>query len=190
MNIKVELIYENDEYKIVSGGEVVATYKDVDDAIIQFKQSVAKSKVPDLNSWGTIEKELEKYKEFGLEINSEYKNMTFGELKYFNPTGKVFSFVNGEMMPLMGGYQFFKFIISLAAECGMESYREVLDLCKIVVNKNAIYRIKDTSIVVSSPRFNYGACEYNFNSRKIHKGASVTEGDFAEFKEYIASILG
>lgn len=186
---KIVLVYDNEEYSILNNGNIELTTKDSDDAMTAFKALVSKTKAPELNSWDSIEAEMKNYINTGVEINSEFKNLTYGPMKYFHTNGKVFIFENGQMIPLMGGYTFFHFVVTIASKGDMDICNKVLDLAKTILIANAIYRVKDTSLTISSPRFNYGTCEFNFTSNKIHKGATVASGSFEEFIQYINSIL-
>lgn len=186
---KIVLVYDNNEYSILNNGNIELTTKDSDDAIMAFKSAVAKIKAPELNNWDAIEAEMKTYTDKGVEINSEFKNLSYGTMKYFHNNGKVFLFENGQMIPLMGGYTFFHFVVTIASKGDMEICNKILNLAKTILIANAIYRVKDTSLTISSPRFNYGACEFNFISNKIHKGATVASGSLDEFIQYINSIL-
>ena len=108
-----------------------------------------------------------------LEINSDHKTLSFGVMKYFHATGKLFYMNNGTMTPLIGGYQFFKFVVSMATNNEMVDCSELLELCKVIMEKNATYRAEETSFIVSSAKFNYGEAGYNFSTNKINKGRCV-----------------
>lgn len=190
MNNKVALIYENGEYNVTLNGSIIKTDKDFDNAVYQFKQVITTtSQTSETKSWESIEESILAYKNKGLEINSDYKTITFGLMKYFYTTGKVFYVANGEMIGLRGGFDFFHFILTVASDGDTNACTSFIEFCKEVITANATYKITDSSITILSPRLNYGSAEYNFNSQKINKGASIIQGTFDEFKAYILNIF-
>ncbi|MGL5354602.1 MAG: hypothetical protein ACRDA5_15015 [Clostridium sp.] len=190
MNNKVALIYENGNYNVTLNDTVIKTDKDFDNAVYQFKQTIATTTVSaETKSWESIEESISEYKNNGVEINSEYKTITFGSMKYFYTTGKVFFIANGEMIGLRGGFDFFYFILTVASNGDTKTCESFITFCKDVVTANATYKISDSSITILSPRLNYGSAEYNFKSQRINKGASITQGCFEEFKAYILNIF-
>ena len=190
MNNKVALIYQNGEYNVTLNDSVIKTDKDFDNAVYQFKQTIANtSSTAETKSWEVIKERVLAYENKGIEINNDYKTITFGTMKYFYTTGKIFYIAGGQMIALRGGFDFFHFILTVVAKGNADACASFIELCKQVVESNANYRITDSSISVLSPSFNYGSAEYNFNSQKINKGASVVEGSFEEFKAYILGLL-
>lgn len=190
MNNKVALIYQNGEYNVTLNDSVIGTDKDFDNAVYQFKQTIANtSATAETKSWEVIKERVLAYENTGVEINNDYKTITFGAMKYFYTSGKVFYIANGQMIALKGGFDFFHFILTVVAKGNADASASFIELCKQVVESNASYRITDSSISVFSPSFNYGSAEYNFNNQKINKGASVVEGTFEEFKDYILGLL-
>ncbi|MGL5086124.1 MAG: hypothetical protein ACRC68_10500 [Clostridium sp.] len=190
MNNKVALIYENGNYNITLNDTVIKTDIDFDNAVYQFKVTIANTtQTAETKSWESIEESIADYKNNDLEINSEYKTITFGSMKYFYTSGKVFFIANGEMIGLRGGFDFFHFILTVASNGDTKTCESFITFCKDVVTANATYKISDSSITILSPRLNYGSAEYNFKSQKINKGASITQGCFEEFKAYILNIF-
>ena len=190
MNNKVALVYQNGEYNVTLNDSVIKTDKDFDNAVYQFKQTIAStSATAETKSWEVIKERVLAYEETLLEINSDYKTITFGAMKYFYTTGKVFYITNGEMIALKGGFDFFYFVLTVVSKGDVNACASFIELCKEVVANNANYRITDHSISVLSPSFNYGSAEYNFYSQKINKGASIVEGTFEDFKAYILGLL-
>lgn len=190
MNNKVALTYENGEFNLILNGTVIKTDKDFDNAVYQFKQTISTtSQSSETKSWDVIEESINSYKDKGLDINSDYKTITFGAMKYFYTTGKVFYISGGEMIALRGGFDFFYFILTVASNGDTTNCGNFIEFCKDIVTANATYRITDSSITILSPRLNYGSAEYNFSSQKINKGASIIQGTFDEFKCYISNIL-
>ena len=189
MKSKVGLIYENNEYIVSVNGSVVNKDKDLDKAFEQFKKVINNNKTSEAKAWEDIVNKFEALGNENLEINNEFRTMTYGNMKYFYNMGKVFYMANGQMIPLIGGYSLFKFNLSVASEGSLDKANEFTDFCKEVVLSDISYRVTDSSIIVSSASFNYGSAEYNFMSEKINKGASIIKGSFKDFKEYVASII-
>ena len=186
---KVELIYENGQYKVMFDGKEVSSSKDSEESFEKFKQVIKDNVVVNANSWESIEAALRMHNLEGLEINSEYKAATYGELKFFYNSGKVFYTPNDKMIQLIGGFYLFNFVISMVESGHVKDYKNLLDFCVNVLEKRATYRVNESNLIVSSAAFNYGSCEYNFFGNRILKGASIVSGTFDDFKKYVYSII-
>ncbi|MBD7916304.1 hypothetical protein H9660_14245 [Clostridium sp. Sa3CUN1] len=189
MKSKVELIYENNEYIVSINGSVVDRETDIDKAFDKFKSVINNNKTSEARAWEDIVNKFEALNNDNLEINNEFRTMTYGDMKYFYNMGKVFYMANGQMIPLIGGYSLFKFNLSVASEGSLEKANDFTEFCKDVILEDISYRVTDSSIIVSSASFNYGSAEYNFMSEKINKGASIIKGSFKDFKEYVLSVI-
>lgn len=189
MSNKVELIYEDGQYSVLLNGKLVNSDKDVENSFGKFKQVIKDNVTVNANSWESIESALKMYTLEGLEINSDYKAATYGNMKFFYNSGKVFYITDGKMIQLIGGFYLFNFILEMISSGDLKDYEGLLKFCEEVLEHKATYRVTESNFVVASPAFNYGACEYNFYSNKIHKGASIVKGTFEEYKEYVLSIL-
>ena len=186
---KVELIYENGQYKVMFDGNEVSSSKDSEESFEKFKQVIKDNVVVNANSWESIETALRMHNLEGLEINSEYKAATYGELKFFYNSGKVFYTPNDKMIQLIGGFYLFNFVISMVESGHIKDYKNLLDFCVNILEKRATYRVNESNLIVSSAAFNYGSCEYNFFGNRILKGASIVSGTFDDFKKYVYSII-
>lgn len=189
MNSKVALIYENGEFIVSINDSIVSKEKDIEKSFFSFKQIIENNSKREVTSWSDIEDAMSNIKNDMLEINSDHKTLSFGAMKYFHATGKLFYMNNGTMTPLIGGYHFFKFVVSMDANNEMLNCSDLLELCKVIIEKNATYRAEETSFIVSSAKFNYGEAGYNFSTNKINKGASIENGSFEEYKKYILELL-
>lgn len=189
MNSKVELIFENNEYRVEVNGSLVNKDKDLEKAFEQFKSVISNNKSAEAKAWDDIVEKFENLNNKELEINNEYRTMSYGNMKYFYNMGKVFYMGNGQMIPLIGGYGLFKFALNVVSNGELDKVNDFVEFCKEVMLCNVNYRVTDSSIIVSSASFNYGSCEYNFNSNKINKGASISNGSFEEFKTYVLNII-
>lgn len=189
MNSKVELIFENDEYSVIVNGSIVNKDKDLDNAFDKFKSVISNNKTAEARAWDEIVEKFTNLDNKDLVINTEYKTMEYGNMKYFYNMGRVFYMANGQMVPLIGGYGLFKFTLNTVCKGSLEKANEFIEFCKEVMLCDVNYRVTDSSIIVSSASFNYGSAEYNFISGKINKGASISEGNFTEFKNYVLNII-
>lgn len=189
MNNRVELIYENNEYSVAVNGSVVNKDKDLENAFSQFKSVINNNKTAEARAWDDIVERFQGLNNKDLEINYEFRTMSYGNMKYFYNMGKVFYMANGSMIPLIGGYELFKFTLTVVCNESIEKANNFIEFCKDVMLAKVNYRVTEASIIVSSASFNYGSAEYNFNSGKINKGASIINGSFEEFKEYVLDII-
>ncbi|MBE6052478.1 MAG: hypothetical protein E7212_00990 [Clostridium sartagoforme] len=189
MNSKVELVYENNEYVVKVNNSIIGKENDSDKAYEKFKNVIKNNKTAEARAWEDIVDKFSDFDTKDLEINNEYRTMTYGKMKYFYNMGKVFYMANGQMIPLIGGYGLFKFTLHEVCKGDLEKANDFIEFCKDVMTTNVNYRVTDSSIIVSSASFNYGSAEYNFSSGKINKGASIIKGSFEEFKEYVLSII-
>lgn len=189
MNSKVALLYENGEYSISINETVINTYDNIEDSFEKFKMVIKNNSVAKATSWDSIEENLREVKDERLEINREYKTISFESMRYFYNTGKVFYIKSGEMVELIRGYNLFYFTLTMVLEGKVQSCEDILDFCKEVLDNRITYGITETGILVSSAAFNYGYAEYNFTSGKINKGASIEKCSFDEFKAYILGII-
>ena len=189
MSNKVELIYEDGQYVVLFEGNEVSKSKDSEESFEKFKQVIKDNVSVNANSWDSIEAVLRIHSLDGLEINSEYKTASYGELKFFYNSGKLFYTENNKMIQLMGGFSLFNFVISMVEGEYIENYKDLLDLCSYILDNKAIYRVNEYNFVVSSAGFNYGSCEYNFFGNKILKGSSIEKASFDDFRNYVHSII-
>ena len=189
MDRKVELVYENNEYSVAVNGSIIEKNIGFEKALEKFKSVIENNKSSEAKAWADIVEKFEALNNSNLEINNEFRTMTFGNLKYFYNMGKVFYMGEGQMIPLIGGYNLFKFVLFVVCDLGNEITSEFISFCKEIMFKDVNYRITDSSIILSSASFNYGYAEYNFTSKKINKGASIVEASFNEFKDYVFSII-
>ena len=85
--------------------------------------------------WESIEEDLKGIDLKGLEINSEFKTLTYKDMKYFYSTDKIFNMHGGRMQQLLGGYQLFSFIVKMISEKHLEDYLEVLNFCEDILRR-------------------------------------------------------
>ncbi len=189
MNSKVELVFENNEYVVKVNNSIINKGNDLEKAYEQFKSVISNNKSAEAKAWDDIVEKFQGLDNKNLEINNEYRTMTYGNMKYFYNMGKVFYMSNGQMVPLIGGYGLFKFTLNEVSKGDLEKANEFIEFCKDVMLTDVNYRVTDSSIIVSSASFNYGSAEYNFSSGKINKGASITKGTFEDFKTYVLDII-
>lgn len=189
MSNKVELVYENNEYIVLINGSEVFKDIDIENAYDKFRSVIRNNKSSEARAWDDIVERFENLEYKDLEINKEYKTLTFGDLKYFYNMGKSFFMKDGKMIPLVGGYEIFKFTLNIVSKGDVNKGNEFIEFCKDILLSDVNYRVTDSSIIVASANFNYGSAEYNFISGKINKGASISKGNLKDFIEYVFSII-
>lgn len=189
MGNKVVLMYENNLFKIYVNDKVVAAGTNMEAIVGKFKQ-IFKDNTPAVNnvSWEEIFERASRFKNNEIEINNDYRTLSYKNMKYFYASNKVFYVNNGTMTPLLGAYELFDFVMGLVQNNYIE-YEKILSFCKKMMENEIIYRVFDSNIVVSSPGFNYGFIEYNFATNKISKGTAITQGTFEDFVSYVEENL-
>lgn len=185
MGNKVVLMYENHLFKIYINDKVVAAGTNIDSIVEKFKQ-VFKDNTSSSNiaSWESILERVKKFKNKDIEINNDFRTISYKKMKYFYASNKLFYMSDNTMTPLLGAYELFDFIMQLI-ENNFKEYEKILMFCKSMMENEIIYRIFDSNIVVSSPGFNYGFIEYNFITSKISKGTAIIHGTFDDFAAYV-----
>lgn len=189
MGNKVVLMYENNLFKIYVNDKVVAAGTNMEAIVGKFKQ-IFKDNTPAVNnvSWEEIFERASRFKNNEIEINNDYRTLSYKNMKYFYASNKVFYVNNGTMSPLLGAYELFDFVMDVVQNSYIE-YEKILSFCKKMMENEIIYRVFDSNIVVSSPGFNYGFIEYNFATNKISKGTAITQGTFEDFVSYVEENL-
>lgn len=189
MGNKITLTYENGEFNVAINENVVYTDKEMEGALLKFNSVVKNNAIEQKNSWDAIEAEVSNYNIEEVEVNSQFKTVNFGKMKYFYNTDKVFYVENNSMISLGGGYSLFNFVLNKINEGQLENEESFLNLCKISMLNKAIFSVHEDRVIISSPKFSYGTVEYNFGTNKINKGTSSEKGSFEEFKNYVLEIL-
>ncbi|MBP3915057.1 MULTISPECIES: hypothetical protein [unclassified Clostridium] len=189
MGNKITLTYENGEFNVAINESVVYTDKEMEGALLKFNSVVKNNAIEQNNSWDSIEAEVNSYNIEQVEVNSQFKTVNFGKMKYFYNTDKVFYIQNNSMISLGGGYSLFNFVLKKINEGHLENEESFLELCKISMLNKAIFSANEDIVMISSPKFSYGTVEYNFATNKINKGTSSEKGSFEEFKNYVLEIL-
>ena len=108
MNDKIELIYEDNEYRVIVNGREVFKDIDAENAFEKFQTEIRYSRSEESKVWEKIVTKLEKINIEGLEINTQFKTLAFGDVKYFHNMQQTSFIKNGVMVPLIGGYKLFK----------------------------------------------------------------------------------
>lgn len=189
MTNKVTLEYEDNLFRVRINGKTVESDKDIDKITEKFKQ-VFKDNTSKSNteSWESILKKVSRFNLEGLEINEDYKNIAYKDMKYFYASNNVFYLKADTMITLSGGYELFDFVIRVIIE-GFNEYEKILIFCKEMIDNYVNYRTSDSTITVTSPGFSYGYLEYNFYNKKIKKGIAVENGTFDDFVKYVEENL-
>ena len=111
MGNKITLTYENGEFNVAINESVVYTDKEMEGALLKFNSVVKNNAIEQNNSWDSIEAEVNSYNIEQVEVNSQFKTVNFGKMKYFYNTDKVFYIQNNSMISLGGGYSLFNFVL-------------------------------------------------------------------------------
>lgn len=189
MNSKIALIYENKTFKLEVTGEMIKEFKNFEEAVKAYEEKIKEIDNSEEGKWNNLLSEVNRFKEDGLEVNNEFKSMEFKGLKYFLKTDKVFYMQNGEMIPLLGGFNFFKSTLILLKDNKIGNLESFILFLKEVIISKVNYRLNELSLLVLSASFNYGSAEYNFQTGKINKGASIEDFTFDEFKNYVLQTI-
>lgn len=189
MEKKISLVYEKGEYILLVNNTVINKDKDFEKSVDRFHKVINDNKSMNTRSWESILDGLKELYDEKIEINNEYKALSFQSMKYFYNTGKVFYMGNGQMTELSGSYNLFYYGLKMILKGKAKSCEELLEFLAKVLENKAVYTINDMAIRVSSPKFNYGFAEYDYISNKIDKGTSIENGGFEEFKEYVLNIV-
>lgn len=189
MSNKVTLTYENGKYSVEINGSVVEKDNDLENSFLKFKQVIKNNVNGSDRSWQFIEETISGYENEEIEINSEFKTITLGAMKYFYNTGKVFYVLENKMIPLTGGYELVKFILKTPSINTTEKIKPLLGLCEKAIANKVSYRTSEDSFLIFSAAFNYGSLEYNFATKKINKGIAIESSTFEEFINYTLSII-
>lgn len=189
MSNKIALIYTNGKYNLTINDSIVEIDSDIESSFLKFKNMIKNNVSSSEKSWNYIEENIKSFNNENVEIDSRFKTIAIGTLKYFYNTGKVFYIGENKMVPLIGGYEFLKFIVKTKALKDISHLNSFLELCELVIENKATYRTGEEHIAIYSPALNYGSVEFNFSTNKVNKGVSVEDGDFEAFKEYALSII-
>ncbi|WP_297633329.1 hypothetical protein [uncultured Clostridium sp.] len=188
MDNKIALIYENKTYRLDISGEMIQEFSKYEDALKAFEAKIKELDNSEEGKWQNMLVTLKNVEE-KIIINNEFKSLEFEGLKYFLKTDKVFFMKNGEMIPLLGGFSFFKAAVVLTEEGRVGTLESLVLFLKELMTARINYRLNELSLLVLSAAFNYGSAEYNFQSEKLNKGASIVDSTFEEFKSYILGII-
>ena len=189
MGNKITLTYENGEFNVALNENVVYTDKEMEGALLKFNAVVKNNAIEQSNSWCDIEDSIKAFNISNIEVNSQFKTISYGKMKYFYNTDKVFYIENNSMISLGGGYSLFNFVLNKINEGKLNNEESFLELCKISMGNKAIFSAHEDIVIISSPKFSYGTVEYNFATNKLNKGTSTENVSFEEFKNYVLDIL-
>lgn len=184
---KILLAYENGEFNIKVNETIIKKEKQLDSAIEVFKQTVKNNGVKQVIAWEEIVAHLTEVK--GIEINHDYKTVTFRNLRYFYNTGQVFYINKGQMKSLAGGFDVFKHMVEIINGTEEDNEEALIELCIYVNEHHATYSLGEQTLYIAYGAFSYGSVGYDFKTHKIDKGTKKEKVTFDEFKEYVLSII-
>ena len=186
---KITLTYENGKFIVSLNENIIYTDKEMEGAMLKFNSVVKNNAIQQNDSWQAIEKSIKNFDMSDIELNSQFKTVSYGKMKYFYNTDKVFYIENNSMISLGGGYSLFNFVLNKINEGKLNNEESFLELCKISMGNKAIFSAHEDIVIISSPKFSYGTVEYNFATNKLNKGTSTEKVSFEEFKNYVLDIL-
>lgn len=189
MNNRIELIFQDNEYTLKINGNEIKKENNIDDAINGFRNTIKNQDILNSKSFEDIIEDLKDISDSKLVINNEYFTLEYGNMKYFYRTDKTFYIKEGNMIPLVGRFELFNFIVHLIKEDKIKDEVEMLEFCLDILKNKGNYRVIDEKIVVTSVGFNYGSCLYDFASLKVNKGATIEKMTFSKYKDYVLSVL-
>lgn len=189
MNKQIALMYENGRFHIDINGAEVKSCIHLEEATKLFEQVYRNNVRDSLESWEAIEGLVAEFKDERIEVNSQYKTMSFEGVKYFYNTGSLFYIGEGQMVPIIGEFRFFYALLKLVKSQNIQKSKEISFLCSKLAENHISYSLSETSIFIASAIFNYGSVEYDFSSGKIHKGTVTEKCTFESFKEYVLGII-
>ena len=189
MRNKIVLAYENDEFSIAINGIIISTDNKIETSFEKFKQVIKNNSSTPGGDWEDIKESINQFALDGVEINDAYKTISFGAVKYFYNTSTVFYMREDQMVSLTGGYALLNFIFRIVSSKQISNCEALLELCAEAIEHKVSYRFEESSIIIASPVFDYGMAEYNFATKKIHKGASSQIGSFDEYKAYVLNLI-
>lgn len=189
MDNKIALVYDNNEYTITVNGKILETVKNAEDAFAKYQQIIRNNNMGSATAWEYVVNSINEFKNISIEVNNEFKTVSYEKIKYFHATNKVLYISDKMASPLIGGFNLFMFVANLADKGLITDLEGILEVCKQAIENKVNYRIADTSLTLTSPIFNYGFVEYNFSTGKINKGIIIEKAAFNEFKDYVFSII-
>ena len=98
MGNKITLTYENGEFNVALNENVVYTDKEMEGALLKFNAVVKNNAIEQSNSWCDIEDSIKAFNISNIEVNSQFKTISYGKMKYFYNTDKVFYIENSSMI--------------------------------------------------------------------------------------------
>lgn len=189
MNQQITLSFENNTYYVKVNQNVLKQFNEVEEAYTYFKSVIQNNKKDNSMQWEILEQKVAALNVEGLQINSEYKNMTLGNVKYFYHSGKVFYIGQGKMTALAGDFTFFYRMLELVQSGYLVEVEAFASLCSELEEKGISYSLMDDCLSVSYGGFSYGTVAYRFEKGKMDKGTSSEKADFMTFYQLVKEAI-
>ena len=189
MDNKITLAYDGKTYQVAMNEQVIATVEKIEDAYKSFEKTIANNKLVVEGKWETIREQVEQFGLNDIEVFDSYQAIQYQTLKYFHQTGMLFYMEKEEMVALTGGYRFLLFLLERIAHNELDDSKDLIELCSEAIKEGIGYRIKEASLTLSSPVFNYGNVTYNFSNQEMHKGTQIEKVGFDVFKAYVLEVI-
>lgn len=182
---KILLVYEDGEFNIKMNDTVIKKESELEAAVEVFKQTVKNNGVKQGFSWQDVVESLKEIEQ--VEINNDYKTVTFGGLRYFYNTGQVFYMCEGQMRTLVGGFDVFKHMVEIISK-GQDE-KSLVELCIHVSEHHATFSLAEQKLYIAYGAFSYGSVGYDFRANKMDKGTSSEKATFESFRDYVLNII-
>lgn len=189
MSNRVTIVFEDNEYRVQFNETLISKGTDFESAMEAFKNEIKNNSAMGGSEWEKNESQIRALEVAGVDINSEYKTMSLGDMKYFHHTEKVFYMGNGEMIQLVGGFEFFLAVLKLVKEGLIKDGNALAEFCRAIVEKNANYSLNEEAISVISAAFSYGMVSYQFSNGKMNKGTANEKCTFEVFTNLVLNTI-
>ena len=97
---KITLTYENGKFIVSLNENIIYTDKEMEGAMLKFNSVVKNNAIQQNDSWQAIEKSVKNFDMSDIELNSQFKTVSYGKMKYFYNTDKVFYIDEGSTCSL------------------------------------------------------------------------------------------
>ena len=189
MDNKIALVYSNGEYTVNINATLMHKGKDAEEMFEKFQNVIKNNSIRETTSWEYIKDRINELNLREVKINEDYKTIEFQSIKYFHNINKLYNIAGDSMVELAGAYNLLYFILEMNKAGYLRDSQDLVDICMVAMDNKANYRYYDTNFIITSAMFNYGVAEYNFATGKIHKGVSIENSTFEEFKKYVFGVF-
>lgn len=189
MDNQITLTYDGKNYQVAVNKSVIATFENKEEAYKSFEKTIVNNKSEAEGKWENIRAQVEQFGLEGIEVFDSYQAIQYQTIKYFHQTGMLYHIDQEEMVALTGGYRFLLFLLQRVSQRELEDFKSLIELCSEAIKEGMSYRIKEATLTLASPVFNYGQVSYNFSNKEMHKGTQIEKVEFETFKQYTLDVI-